>query len=417
VASIPLNGIGHCKGSKKNPQRLAYSKSIKFRAAPESTNAMTEYDDKEQIKAPYPHITTRGSVPTHYYARLRSHTLPHEAPSPHITTRASVPTHYHARLRPPTLPREAPSTHITTRGSIQTHYHTRLRPHTLPHEAPSPHITTRGSVPTHYHARLHPHTLPHEAPSPHIITRGSVPTHYHMRLRPPTLPHEAPSTHITTRGSVPPHYHTRLRPHTLLHEAPSPHITTRGSLPTHYHTRLRPHTLPHEAPSTHITTRGSVPTHYHTRLRPRTLPHEALSSHISSGHGTDLYRASMGQYECSRAHVIKKFKAHGTVANLPRCGRKRKIDKRFQRKIVQMLDKEPRLTSKQVQATLQSEGTTVSTRTIHRHLNEKGLYGRRPRKTPLFTPRHKKASLEFAKTYLKSLKHFGRMFSGQMRQK
>ncbi|CAJ0965061.1 unnamed protein product [Ranitomeya imitator] len=31
--------------------------------------------------------------------------------------------------------------------------------------------------------------------------------------------------------------------------------------------------------------------------------------------------------------VIKKFKAHGTVANLPRCGWKRKIDKRFQLKI------------------------------------------------------------------------------------
>ncbi|CAJ0940166.1 unnamed protein product [Ranitomeya imitator] len=72
--------------------------------------------------------------------------------------------------------------------------------------------------------------------------------------------------------------------------------------------------------------------------------------------------------------VIKKFKAHGTVANLPRCGRKRKIDKRFQRKIVRMLAKEPRLTSKQVQAALQSEGTTVSTRTIRRRLNEKGLY-------------------------------------------
>ncbi|CAJ0924619.1 unnamed protein product [Ranitomeya imitator] len=87
--------------------------------------------------------------------------------------------------------------------------------------------------------------------------------------------------------------------------------------------------------------------------------------------------------------VIKKFKAHGTVANLPRCGRKRKIDKRFQRKIVRMLDKEPRLTSKQVQAALQSEGTTVSTRTIRRRLNEKGLYGRRPKKTSLLTPRHK----------------------------
>ncbi|CAJ0915957.1 unnamed protein product [Ranitomeya imitator] len=68
--------------------------------------------------------------------------------------------------------------------------------------------------------------------------------------------------------------------------------------------------------------------------------------------------------------VIKKFKAHGTVANLPRCGQKRKIDKRFQCKIVRMLDKEPRLTSKQVQAALQSEGTTVSTRTIRQRRNE-----------------------------------------------
>ncbi|CAJ0955109.1 unnamed protein product [Ranitomeya imitator] len=37
----------------------------------------------------------------------------------------------------------------------------------------------------------------------------------------------------------------------------------------------------------------------------------------------------------------RSLKAHATVANLPRCGRKREIDKRFQRKIVQMLDKEP----------------------------------------------------------------------------
>lgn len=104
--------------------------------------------------------------------------------------------------------------------------------------------------------------------------------------------------------------------------------------------------------------------------------------------------------------VINKCKAHGTVANLPRCGRKRKIDERFQRKIVRMVDKEPRLTSKQVQAVLQSEGTTVSTRTIRRRLNEKGLYGRIPRKTPLLTQRHKKARLEFAKTYLRKPKTF-----------
>ena len=63
-----------------------------------------------------------------------------------------------------------------------------------------------------------------------------------------------------------------------------------------------------------------------------------------------------------------------------------------------MVDKEPRSTSKQIQAGLQTQGTTVSARTICRHLNEMGRYGRRPRRTPLLTQRHKKARLEFAKT-------------------
>ncbi len=93
-------------------------------------------------------------------------------------------------------------------------------------------------------------------------------------------------------------------------------------------------------------------------------------------------------------NIIKRF----TVANLPGHGRKSKINEKLQQRIVQMVDKEPRLTSKQIQADLQTQGTTVSARTIRRHLNEKGCYGRRPRRTPLLTQRHKKARLEFAKT-------------------
>ena len=61
------------------------------------------------------------------------------------------------------------------------------------------------------------------------------------------------------------------------------------------------------------------------------------------------------------------------------------------------MDKEPRSTSKQIQADLQTQGTTVTARTILRHLNEMGRYGRRPRRTSLVTWRHKKARLEFAK--------------------
>ncbi len=99
-------------------------------------------------------------------------------------------------------------------------------------------------------------------------------------------------------------------------------------------------------------------------------------------------------------NIIKRFTAHATVANLPGRGRKSKINEKLQQRIVRMVDKEPRLTSKQIQADLQTQGTTVSARTIRRHLSEKGHYGRRPRRTPLLTQSHKKARLEFAKTYV-----------------
>ncbi len=39
-----------------------------------------------------------------------------------------------------------------------------------------------------------------------------------------------------------------------------------------------------------------------------------------------------------------------------------------------MVDKEPWLTSKQIQADLHTQGTTVSAHTIRYHLNEKGRY-------------------------------------------
>ncbi len=71
------------------------------------------------------------------------------------------------------------------------------------------------------------------------------------------------------------------------------------------------------------------------------------------------------------SNIIRRFTAHGTVANLPGCGRKSKMNEQLQQSIVRMVDKEPWLTSKQIQADLQTQGSTVSARTIRRHLNEK----------------------------------------------
>ncbi len=116
-------------------------------------------------------------------------------------------------------------------------------------------------------------------------------------------------------------------------------------------------------------------------------------------------------------NIINRFTAHGTVANLPERGLKSKINEKLQRRIVRMVDKEPRLTSKQIQADLQTQGTTVSAPTICRHLNEKGHYGRRPRRTPLLTQKHKKQNWSFPKLMWQKHNPSGRTYCGQMRQK
>lgn len=87
-------------------------------------------------------------------------------------------------------------------------------------------------------------------------------------------------------------------------------------------------------------------------------------------------------------------------------GRKTKIDVRLQRRIVRMVDKQPRATSKHIVAVLQAQGVSLSTRTIRRCLNEQKCYGRRPRRTPLLTQRHKQARLQFTKMYVSKPKSF-----------
>lgn len=48
------------------------------------------------------------------------------------------------------------------------------------------------------------------------------------------------------------------------------------------------------------------------------------------------------------AQIFQKFKIHGTVANLPGCGGRRKIDDKPKRRLKRTLIKEPRKTSKKL---------------------------------------------------------------------
>ncbi len=67
-----------------------------------------------------------------------------------------------------------------------------------------------------------------------------------------------------------------------------------------------------------------------------------------------------------------KIAKHGTVKNLPGRRGKRKIDERTLRRLVRMVEKTPRLTSKVLKDNLEQSGVKVSTSTIHRTLNQAG---------------------------------------------
>uniref|UniRef100_A0AAQ5ZXB5 Transposase Tc1-like domain-containing protein n=1 Tax=Amphiprion ocellaris TaxID=80972 RepID=A0AAQ5ZXB5_AMPOC len=106
------------------------------------------------------------------------------------------------------------------------------------------------------------------------------------------------------------------------------------------------------------------------------------------------------------AHIIQKFKIHGTVTNLPGRGRRRKIGDKWKRRKTRMVRKEPRTTSKDIKGELQYQGTSVSDRIIRHCLSQSGLHGRRPRRTPLLKTNHKKARLEFAKLHVDKPQRF-----------
>ena len=104
--------------------------------------------------------------------------------------------------------------------------------------------------------------------------------------------------------------------------------------------------------------------------------------------------------------IIAKYKETNSVKNKPGRGRKRKISRTLERKLVRDVLKEPRTSAKAIVADLASSGVCVSRHTVVRALHRGGLWGCRPRRTPLLKPRHITARLKFAREYLKKKDDF-----------
>uniref|UniRef100_A0AAY3ZXN4 FISNA domain-containing protein n=1 Tax=Denticeps clupeoides TaxID=299321 RepID=A0AAY3ZXN4_9TELE len=103
---------------------------------------------------------------------------------------------------------------------------------------------------------------------------------------------------------------------------------------------------------------------------------ELLSTALEDPHCYKTISKQLDVPVTTVAHIIQKFKIRGTVANLPGRGRRRKIDDKSKRRIIRMVTKKPRKTSKEIQGELQAQGTSVSDCTIRRCLSQSGFYGR-----------------------------------------
>uniref|UniRef100_A0A3B3DJG5 Transposase n=1 Tax=Oryzias melastigma TaxID=30732 RepID=A0A3B3DJG5_ORYME len=130
---------------------------------------------------------------------------------------------------------------------------------------------------------------------------------------------------------------------------------------------------------------------------------------------TEIYQTGKGYKAISKAlglqrttvrAIIHKWRKHGTVVNLPRSGRPPKITPRAQRQLIREVTKDPRATSKELQASLTSIKVSVHDSTIRKRLGKNGLHGRVPRRKPLLSKKNIKARLNFAKKHLDDCQDF-----------
>ncbi|KAG2461297.1 TCB1 transposase, partial [Polypterus senegalus] len=125
-----------------------------------------------------------------------------------------------------------------------------------------------------------------------------------------------------------------------------------------------------------------------------------------SGKGYKAISKALGLQRTTVRAIIHKWQKHGTVVNLPRSGQPTKITPRAQRRLIREVTKDPRTTSKELQASFASVKVSVHDSTIRKRLAKNGLHGRFPRCKPLLSKKNIRARLNCAKKHLNDCQDF-----------
>lgn len=132
---------------------------------------------------------------------------------------------------------------------------------------------------------------------------------------------------------------------------------------------------------------------------------------IERGQITLLYKEGFSisaiskKIKCSRCAVrvtLKRFEETGKYTNRPKSGRKRHTTIREDRVLVHAALRNRRKSSKELRSDMyEQHNINISAQTVRRRLTEAGLYGRKARRKPLLSEKHKEKRLVWAKKYAK----------------
>lgn len=123
-------------------------------------------------------------------------------------------------------------------------------------------------------------------------------------------------------------------------------------------------------------------------LRKEGYTYEEIAAKIGGGVGKSAVRK-----------VCMKFLKHNTIADLPRCHKKRITSRRDDSVIIRKALQNRRRSSKDISADMAEIGVTVSARTVRRRLFKAGLKARIPRKKPYLNAAQRKKRVDWCKDH------------------
>lgn len=124
-----------------------------------------------------------------------------------------------------------------------------------------------------------------------------------------------------------------------------------------------------------------------------------IESH-KCGNGYNKISKQFGLQKGTIQKIVKKWKTQKSVANVKRSGRPSKISPRMKRNLLRDVEKNPRLTSKDLQQSLSSAGVNVHSSTIRRTMAQNGYHGCKPRRKPLLSKKNVSARLKYAQDHM-----------------